>query len=184
MPSNGKSIEERMASLEASQQSTNGIVRDMQVQLSAIQEALQSAKVVNWPLIIAALVLSCSVIAGIYTSLSNKTELWAAQSRMESMQYVQPIIMSAEQSKVDRSAIHNRLESNGEAISDLRTRQAAAEAGLKERLREIETQALAAQNVINMNTSFQEKINSLMWQKVFGQSIPTSSFHPKFHRED
>lgn len=178
------SVQSRLATLESVVVSYGEDMKSVKSDMASIRAMMSASKQTNWGLITSLVAAVGMVIVGVYTTLSSESEKWALKSQMQMMSYAQPIIMSAEQSKVDRSELHERTESNGSRLAALESKQAAAEAGLKERLREIETQALAAQNVINMNTDFQDVVNALIWDKLFQQNMPSRTFHPKFHRED
>lgn len=130
--------------------------------LDSIQASIAISQKTSWPMIIAALTLAGAVIAGIYASLSSKTELWSMQARLEMMTYSQPVVASAEQSRTDRAALHERTEANGVRLASIETKQASAEAALKERLREIEAQMRNIGNVINIGKDNQEVVNGLL----------------------
>lgn len=177
------SVFSRLTALETTLSSFGQRMGGLEGKMDSIQTAISSSKQTNWSLVIASLTLGGAIIAGIYTSLSSKTELWSMQSRSDMMTYVQPIVAAAEQSRADRANLHERTESNGERLSLLESKQAAAEAALGETLKELESQMRNIGNIVNITKDNQEVVNSLLWKKAYGEDLPQTSFRPEMHRQ-
>lgn len=176
------SVFSRLTAVETTLAGFGQRVGGMEGKLDSIQASIAISQKTSWPTIIAALTLAGAVIAGIYSSLSSKTELWSAQAKMDMFLYTQPIVASSEQSRADRAGLHDRTESNSSRLAAIESRQAASEAALKETLRELESQFSKVGEISNMRNDQLQKYISLLWQKQYGQSIPQDSFQPTFHR--
>lgn len=174
----------RLAKVETEISGMKEMIVGVVSNIHSIQTSLSSGKQTNWALILALVTAVALVIGGVYTTLSSETEKWALKSQMEMMAYAQPIIMAAEQSKVDRAELHSAASGNSTRISNLEASQAASQASVKERLRETETQLKNAGIIVNMNASNQASINGILWKKVFGEDLPHYPIYPSFHRED
>lgn len=176
------SVQSRLATLESVVVSNGEDMKSVKSDIASIRAMMAASKQTNWGLITSLVAAVGMVIVGVYTTLSSESEKWALKSQMQMMSYAQPIIMSAEQSRVDRAELHERTESNGSRLGALESKQAAAEASLGETLKELESQYRNVGNIVNISKDHQEVINSLLWKKVYGDELPQTNFRPEMHR--
>jgi len=138
----------------------------------------------NWPLILTAIGALGGVVWGIFYALSGSQEIARLQSQIVLMERVQPVLLSAENSKTDRDALNHRVDSNSDLIGALTGKVDSSEAALKERLREVETQFDKAGVIMNMKSAETQRMLGLLWKKVYGEDIPDIEYFPQFHRYD
>lgn len=185
MPKGSQS--ERLATVETEVGSLRQDITHIKTTVDALakaqQAAQQAAQTTNWPFIISILTAAGMLLGGLFVASTLYALNMALQSKLEIMDFIQPVVISSEQSKVDRQALHTKVELNSEKVFEVSAKSDARYAEARSSLSEIEAQFKNVGTTANLRYAENQKLLSLLWQKVYGVPLPDIEYFPKAERE-
>jgi hypothetical protein len=170
------STNERVTRLETS-------VTNMASDIGHIKSVVDAMGRTNWPLIISGGGLVVGLLGGLFLTSSLQQENMALKSKLDVMAYIQPVVVSAENSRSDRAALHSKVDENTEKISELAGRVDSNFSAFKSSIAEAESQFKNVGTTANLRHAENQKMFSLLWEKVFGSQLPDIEYWPQAHRE-
>jgi hypothetical protein len=170
------STNERVTRLETS-------VTNMASDIGHIKSVVDAMGRTNWPLIISGGGLVVGLLGGLFLTSSLQQENMALKSKLDVMAYIQPVVVSAENSRSDRAALHSKVDENTEKISELAGRVDSNFSAFKSSISEAEAQFKNVGTTANLRHAENQKMFSLLWEKVFGSQLPDIEYWPQAHRE-
>lgn len=181
MPKGSQS--ERLATVETEVGSLRQDITHIKTTVDALAKAQQAAQATNWPFVISILTAAGMLLGGLFVTSNLSQSNMALQSKLEIMDFVQPVVISSEQSKVDRQALHSKVELNAEKVFEVSAKSDARYAEARSSLSEIEAQFKNVGTTANLRYAESQKFISLLWQKVYGTPLPEIEYFPKAERE-
>lgn len=169
-------IGERMTRLE-------GVVSNL---AGTVQSMLDSQKQRSGSMlsnVIAVFSFGAVLVGGIFFSLSSRLEIISKDAQIEMLRYVQPVVVSAEQSRSDRNSIHQKVDENTVQISDLAGKVASHYAEWRSSAAEVEAQFKGVGNVQNLRQAELQRLIGMLWERNYKQELPEIQFFPSSHRE-
>jgi len=153
----------RIAKLEQGFATISTRMDGLSVQLNAIGEKLALIGKPNYGTISALAALVISMLGGGFfvISLSIKTEL-------------APIAAKAQVSEVDRGKLNEEFKEVQKQLSESQ----AEHAKTTEKLREVETQFRAADQIRNIQYASLLRDISMLWKQSFGSDFPSQAYYP------
>lgn len=174
---------ERIATLESEVSTLRTDVTYIKQAVDAIASIQQSSKTTNWTLIFSSTAAVALIFGGLFSILRAEQEKASLRAELELLRYVQPVVVSAEQSKSDRGSLHSKVDENSQKIGELAGKVSANYAEARSSLTEVEAQFKGVGNIQNLRQAENQKMIGLLWQKVYRESIPDIHFWPSSHRE-
>lgn len=150
----------------------------------------------NWALLGSAISILFVLIAGMYTIIGlkidasltplitqeseNKTAIAVASETLQADTIAIGASSQADvNSKADRSQTNSRTQSLETQASDARAFNATVAAQMVE----IETQFKSLSHAHNEMNDQQQRINGLLWNKVYNELLPTTNYRPNYYQE-
>lgn len=174
---------ERLATLETEVGSLSQDITHIKTTVDALAKAQQASQATNWPFVISILTAAGMLLGGLFVTSSLSQRNMALQSKLEIMEFVQPVVISSEQSKVDRQSLHDRVHANGEKVAEVSAKSDARHAEFRSNMAEVESQFKNVGTTANLRYAESQKLISLLWQKVYGVPLPDIEYFPKAERE-
>lgn len=179
----GNSTNERLTRVESAVANLAQEFTHVRADIASIAQVQSASRITNWPLIMTMIGAGASVLAGLFVTLNARQEITSLRSELEMVRYIQPVVVSAEQSRADRAAMHQKVDENSQKISLLAGQVSANHAEWRSNVAEIEAQFKGVGNISNLRSQEQQRILGLIWRKVYGEELPPNSFYPSSHRE-
>ena len=162
--------------------------------LEMVVRVLNERKVPNWGMIVTVsglgLTMALATISGIYLALSAQQEAAASEqekaairAELEMVRYIQPVVVSSEQSKADRGMLHDRVQDNNTKLTALAGKVDAHYAEARATVAEIEAQFRNVGNTQNIRYQETSRLLGLLWQKTYNEQLPAPTFFPDVHRD-
>ncbi len=170
------STNERVTRLETS-------VTNMASDIGHIKSVVDAMGRTNWPLLISGGGLVVGLLGGLFLTSTLLQENMALKSKLDVMAYIQPVVVSAENSRSDRAALHSKVDEITEKVSELAGRVDSNFAAFKSSIAEAEAQFKNVGTTANLRHADNQKMFSLLWEKVFGSQLPDIEYWPQAHRE-
>jgi hypothetical protein len=170
------STNERVTRLETT-------VTSMASDIGHIKSVVDTMGRTNWPLIISGGGLVVGLLGGLFLTSSLQQENMALKSKLEVMSYIQPVVVSAENSRSDRAALHAKVDDNTQKIAELRGKVDTNFSAFTSSIAEAEAQFRNVGNISNLRHQSMETLISLLWEKEFGTKLPQSNWFPQQHRD-
>lgn len=181
MPQGSQS--ERLATLETEVGALSHDITHIKTTVDALAKAQQASQATNWPFVISVMTAAGMLLGGLFLTSSLSQLNMALQSKLDIMDFVQPVVIAAEQSKVDRQSLHSKMESNSEKLAEVSSKSDARYAEARSSISEIEAQFKNVGTTSNLRYAETQKFISLLWQKVYGAPLPDIEYFPKAERE-
>jgi hypothetical protein len=174
---------ERLATVETEVGSIRQDITHIKTTVDALAKAQQASQATNWPLVISVMTAAGMLLGGLFVTSSLSQENMALKSKLDVMAYIQPVVVSAENSRSDRAALHSKVDENTEKVSELAGRVDSNFAAFKSSIAEAEAQFKNVGTTANLRHAENQKMFSLLWEKVFGSQLPDIEYWPQAHRE-
>lgn len=174
---------ERLATVETEVGSIRQDITHIKTTVDALAKAQQAAQATNWPFVISILTAAGMLLGGLFVTSNLQNQNTALESKLEIMEFVHPVVLSSEQSKVDRQHIHSKQEANSDRIGELVAKVDSNYAEYRSGVSEIEAQFKNVGTTGNLRHAEIQKMLSLLWEKVFGNPLPDIEYWPEAHRE-
>lgn len=179
----GNSTNERLTRVESAVANLAQEFTHVRADIASIAQVQSASRITNWPLIMTMIGAGASVLAGLFVTLNARQEITSLRSELEMVRYIQPVVVSAEQSRADRAAMHQKVDENSQRIGLLTGQVAANYAEFKSGISEIEAQFKGVGNIGNLRAQETQRLLGLLWKKVNGEELPPNTFYPSSHRE-
>lgn len=167
MKSHEESDAERIVRVESDIATLKGSVANIQETLRTMNGKLSDIGKPNGMLIIGLLTVVLSV-----GGMAAGTLLYVTKSEITNQ--VTPVALKAASSETDRHRLNDQVYRNVSDIAEVKQMVMIE----RERGVERETQNRALAQFSNMRQSQNMQLFGVLWNKVYGQPLPTTTFHP------
>jgi hypothetical protein len=154
----------------------------------------------NWALMGSAISILFVLVAGMYTIIGLKIDASLTPLITQESQNKTAIAVAAEtlqtdtiaisassqadvNSRADRSQMNSRIQTLENQFSISTADMRAFDATVASQMVEIETQFKSLSHAHNEMNDQQQRINGLLWNKVYNEKLPPTDFRPNFFRE-
>jgi len=181
--STGNTTNDRLTKLESGLANISQEVANIRSDIASLAQAQNASRITNWPLVMTIIGAGAAVLGGLYSTLASRQENMSLKAELEMVRYVQPVVVSSEQSKADRGMLHDRVQDNNTKLTALAGKVDAHYAEARSTVAEIEAQFRNVGNTQNLRYQEISRLLGLLWQKAYNEPLPPPSFYPDAHRD-